>query len=139
LRITQEADYAIRIIYILSTSGTKCDAKTISDIVKVPVRFTLKILRKLLQCGLVSSIKGAGGGYILKKQPSEISLKDVIEAVNGPIQISKCLCDEHLCTRVYDKKDECSFHKVFVDINEKLNEDFESVTFDQLIKEKEKV
>ncbi|MDP4152531.1 MAG: Rrf2 family transcriptional regulator [Bacillota bacterium] len=134
MRITQEADYAIRIIYVLSRCGGKCDAKTISEEVKVPIRFTLKILRKLLQNGIVNSIKGAGGGYILKKSPSEISVKDVIESVNGPICISKCLYSDHPCTRLEGEKNTCPFHKLFEQVNSEITEEFADFTFDKVNK-----
>jgi Rrf2 family protein len=91
MRITQEADYALRIILLLSNSESVVSAKTISDNVSVPLRFTLKILSKLVGGGLVQSYKGAKGGYELKRPAGEISLLDVIEAIDGKIAINRCL------------------------------------------------
>ena len=65
--ITQETDYAIRIVYCLAKSGARRDARSISEEMCVSLRFALKILGKLAQGGLVSSFKGNRGGYELAR------------------------------------------------------------------------
>ena len=65
--ITQETDYAIRIVYCLAKSGVRRDARSISEEMCVSLRFALKILGKLAQGGLVSSFKGNRGGYELAR------------------------------------------------------------------------
>ena len=79
--ITQETDYAIRIVYCLAKSGARRDARSISEEMCVSLRFALKILGKLAQGGLVSSFKGNRGGYELARSAKDISLKDVIDVV----------------------------------------------------------
>ena len=84
LHMTLEADYAVRIVELLAASQ-KTDAHTISEMTQVPLRFALKILRKLVGSGLVQSYKGAKGGYQVTRDPSSITLREVIESVEGPI------------------------------------------------------
>ena len=79
--ITQETDYAIRIVYCLAKSGARRDARSISEEMCISLRFALKILGKLAQGGLVSSFKGNRGGYELARSAKDISLKDVIDVV----------------------------------------------------------
>ena len=61
MRITHEADYAIRVAFCLAECGGKLGAKEISERTGVTLRFALKILRKLIQAGMVRSYKGANG------------------------------------------------------------------------------
>ena len=92
MHMTLEADYAVRIVEFLAVNPGRADAKTISERTNVTLRFTLKILRTLVSDGIVRSYKGAKGGYELAKPPKEITLRSVIEAVEGPYMISRSLC-----------------------------------------------
>lgn len=132
MRITHEADYAIRIMYCLTVAGGKRNAKEIAETTGVTLRFTLKILRKLIQSDFVCSFKGASGGYTLKRPPNEISLGAVIECIDGVIAINHCLTNEFDCGRVSQKSD-CSFHVLFSDINARLRKELYTATFDQFI------
>ena len=69
MRITHEADYAIRVVYCLAYAGHRLSAKEISEQTGVTQRFALKILRKLIQADLIQSFKGVSGGYILNRTP----------------------------------------------------------------------
>ena len=82
--MTLEADYAVRIVEYLTKHPERRDAKTISVETQIPLRFSLKILRELVAEGLVCSFKGDKGGYTLAKSPEEITLRQVIELVEGP-------------------------------------------------------
>ena len=86
MHITLETDYAVRIVYFLAQSGERVDAGRIAEETGVTLRFSLKILRKLVSGGVVVSYKGAKGGYELARPPEEISLADVIEQVEIEIK-----------------------------------------------------
>lgn len=132
MRITHEADYAVRVIYCLSTSHGKQCAKDISESTGVTLRFALKILRKLTQVGLTKSFKGVSGGYELNRKPSQISFGEIIEAIDGPIAINHCLANEFQCTRV-NNRHECDFHRVFADINRSLRDELYAITMDRFV------
>jgi len=68
-----------------------------------------KILKDLSVRGLVKAQKGANGGYKLSIQPEDISFKEVIEAIEGPIEINECVPDASLCSRVMD----CEMYNVW--------------------------
>ena len=93
MHITLESDYAVRIIYCLAQNPLRMDAKKISDETGVTLRFSLKILRKLVSGGLVQSYKGTKGGYELAKPPKDISLADVIQTVEGKFALSRCVSE----------------------------------------------
>ena len=73
MHITQESDYAVRIVYCLAKCGTRRDARGISEEMCVTLRFSLKILGKLVSSGIVESYKGNRGGYELARPASEIT------------------------------------------------------------------
>ena len=112
MRITSESDYALRIITAMSKREGVTDAKTLSEETNVTLRFTLKILNKLVGGGIVESFKGARGGYKLKRSPEDISLKMVIELIDGPIAIVRCLDSAECCSLNQDKT-ACEYHHIF--------------------------
>ncbi len=132
MRITHEADYAIRVAHCLACSNDKISAKQISESTGVTLRFALKILRKMIQAGIVKSFKGVSGGYMLNRSPAEISFGEIIEAIDGPIAINHCLSAEFECTRLIQKK-QCDFRRVFAAINRHLRDELYSITLDKFV------
>ena len=128
MHITLEADYAVRIVEQLAVNNKRMDAKLISEKAKVPKRFCLKILRKLVSEGIVKSYRGTNGGYILSKEPSQITLGSVIEAVEGKYFISRCLSGEYECDQVC-----CKFHKIYDEISSLVRDKLNSFTFDEIL------
>jgi len=123
--LTLEADYAVRIVDELAQSEQKVDARTLSERTRVPLRFALKILRKLVASGLIMSYKGAHGGYKLAGPAEQITLRQVIESVEGPYMLSRCQQDEYSCT--HDTC--CRFHGIYDEISAIVREKLDSYTF----------
>ena len=129
MRITHEADYAIRLVYALMTDPLPpVPASRLSEQAGLTIRFALKILRKLSQAGIVTAQKGATGGYALAVAPEELTLGHVIECIDGPIRLNHCLADDYLCSRVTDKSG-CRFHQVFDQLNAKLKQELYRIDF----------
>jgi len=133
MRITQEADYALRIVALLASHDSLVDANTIADEAGITQRFALKILRKLAIGDVVVSQKGANGGYRLAKSPEEITLKEIIELIDGEIAISKCLSEEHICSKQGINKSACKIHLIFDAINRDLVERLDKITIASVI------
>lgn len=132
MRITREVDYAIRILAYLAKCEDVVIAKTISEKTNVTQRFTLKILQKLIHSELVRSYRGAYGGYQLNKDPQDINMRDIIEIIDGEIQINSCLKSGHICS--YQKvKEECKFHQAFTNINQDLRDQLKGYKLNQFI------
>ena len=127
MRVTQEADYAIRICLILDSLGEKTGASTIADLACITPKIALKVLRKLNTAGYVRSYKGVQGGYELVRSGDEIRVLEIIELIDGPVRISKCLECDHECSRNPCKLD-CKMHIAFDAINDKLIENLGSIT-----------
>lgn len=133
MKITQESDYAMRIVLFLCRLGVgkKIEAKAISEAEGVTLRFTLKILRKLTHSGIIASFRGVNGGYALVKDPGEITMRDVIEAVEGEIFINRCLNSKENCN--IQRGNVCAVHKELAKIQRSLLENLSSVTFKKLM------
>lgn len=137
MRITHEADYAIRIMYCLAARGVKTSAKQVSDDSGVPQRFTVKILHRLTQAGVTLSYKGVSGGYILARPAQDISLGEIIELIDGPIEINHCLNSEFDCNRVV-QKNECTFHRIFGTINQDIRKQLYELPLAQFVPKADK-
>lgn len=132
MRITLESDYALRIITALAEAGGVVDAKTLSERTSVTPRFALKILNKLVLGGLVSSYKGSKGGYSLKLAPGDITLKSVIELIDGPVVIARCLENNEGCTMISDKS-LCIYHHIFEKISLDVAKKLSGITIKDII------
>jgi Rrf2 family protein len=82
----------------------------------VPPRFLAKIFQSLAKAGVVKSHRGAKGGFSLARTAADITIKDVIEAIEGPIYLNVCLISQGECSR--DKI--CPMHAVWEEAQEKM-------------------
>lgn len=135
MRITQEIDYAFRIVsYLARHENEVVGAPTIAEEEAVTKRFTLRILRKLNLAGITAAKRGSAGGYYLNKPKEKITLYDIIVAVDGPIVINRCLYDDNHCNKreVEDVK-HCKFHTSLGGIQSNIIKMFKSQTIDKFI------
>lgn len=129
VHITLESDYAVRIVSCLAQGNGRMDARRIAEETGVTLRFSLKILRKLVTGGLVCSYKGTKGGYELARPASQISLCDVIETVEGPYALSRCVGEpDYRCNRNPDGSC-CKFRRVYAEISDMVRRRLGQVTF----------
>ena len=136
MHLTLEADYAVRIMQVLcKAEKTRTDAGEISRRACVTQSFTLKILRKLVSAGLVKSFKGTHGGYAATKAPQDITLLEVIEAIEGTYRFSKCLQNDSVCTM--GTTDGCCYRRVFEKITASVRTQLAQSTFRGLLGETE--
>ena len=132
MRITLESDYALRIITTMAMHDTVIDAGKISEETSVTQRFTLKILNKLVKGGIITSYKGARGGYKLAIPADTISLKTVIELIDGPIAIARCVDSGEACSLNCDKT-ACIYHHIFDNISLDLAKRLDSIRITDVI------
>ncbi|WP_455257992.1 RrF2 family transcriptional regulator [Peptoniphilus asaccharolyticus] len=95
MRITKETDYAFRICgYLAQHEGEVVGAPKIAHDRVIPERFTLRILRKLNLAGITTAKRGVTGGYMLNRPKEDISLYDIVVAIDGPIIVNRCLHED---------------------------------------------
>ncbi len=136
MKITQEADYALRMMYRLAEEDAAGNgvvgAATLAEGVSVPTRFGLKILHKLAEAGLVKTSRGIGGGYSLNEDPAMLTMRRIIEAIDGPITLNRCVADTYDCGNNPDKS-VCRLHHVFDALNAQITERLDRLTLAMLI------
>ena len=113
MEITRETDYAIRcVLYLSGKEESIIMADEISRAMSIPKSFLAKILQKLTKAGIVKSFRGVKGGFRLAKKPQQISLLDIIEAIEGPTAMNRCALDASFC----NFSGTCTVHPVWVEL-----------------------
>lgn len=92
LRFTKRADYGLMAIHYIAIHDERAvSAKRIAEEFSIPQELLAKILQRLAKQGLIVSQNGPKGGYVLTRRPAEISVGEVVRALEGPINIVSCL------------------------------------------------
>lgn len=131
MQITRQADYAVRAMLYLSQIGTSQRAAT-SEVAKeqhIPPSFLAKIISQLSIAGLLHTARGARGGVSLAREPKEITLLEVVEAIDGPIQLNECVGETSTCT--FDQ--DCPLRPVWCDAQDDLVKRLRGTNFEQLM------
>ena len=100
MRLSHLADYAVVLMTAAARrpAGARLSATELSTETGVPLPTAQKLMGQLAGCGLLSSARGVGGGFALSKPATEISLADIVEAVEGPIALTMCSdSNNHQC------------------------------------------
>jgi Rrf2 family protein len=99
MQITRQADYAIRAMHYLSTLkyGERAATSRIAETKRIPSSFLAKIISQLSIAGLINTSRGAHGGVSLARTASEISILDVVEAIDGPVTLNDCTLNIDAC------------------------------------------
>jgi FeS assembly SUF system regulator len=99
LRISKLTDYAILMMVELARDGEMLSAHTLAERIHVEVPTASKVLKLLAGSGLLESYRGANGGYRVSRTGAEISVAEVIAAIEGPIAMTECSVEEGLCSQ----------------------------------------
>src|SRR5512135_2970618 len=93
LKINRQTDYAVRVILALAKAdeGARLSSGTIQQQMLIPPALMARIVAQLAHAGLVRTFPGRDGGLMLPRPASQITLKDVVEAFEGPILLSECM------------------------------------------------
>ncbi len=95
LRLSKKADYALIAMKHLALRGDgSSSAREIASLYDIPIELLAKILQRLVRRGLLASQQGTRGGYQLARMPAQISVADVIQAIDGPVTVTACATDE---------------------------------------------
>ena len=97
MELSSEGRYALRALLYLAWIGERATAERISAEAHVPRRLLARILAKLAHEGLVESEQGRGGGSRLAQPATEITLREAVEAVEGPFGVTRCIMEDRAC------------------------------------------
>jgi Rrf2 family protein len=129
MKITFKGDYAIKVLLDLSINqGKPRSSDEIARRQDIPVKFLEQILLQLKKGGFVKSFRGQKGGYVLSKDPKDITLGQAIRYIEGPVEPIACVNHKETCS--YSSK--CALRDVFCDIGEYIAAKVDSLTFADL-------
>ena len=130
MRVTTKGRYGIRAcLELVNKFGN--GAVHISQIAQaqgIPEKYLAQLIPLMRRAGLVKSVRGAGGGYILARPPDQIKLIEVLEALEGPLAPVECLNDPGICERIPN----CSARMVWGRVLDSIRGALESLSLDDL-------
>ena len=130
--VTRRCDYACRILQAAYRNGDAyMSVSEIADQQGIPYAFARSIQHDLVKGGLIKTVRGAHGGLILNCDPAEVTLLEVLEAIQGPVSISACVLDPTCCERQAG----CDYNKVWQGADRLLNAYFSSITLEELFEQ----
>ena len=99
LRLSKKADYALIAVKHLALRSDRgsSSAREIAEQYHIPIELMAKVLQRLVRRGLLASQQGTHGGYQLARRPGQISVADVIQAIDGPVTVTACSIDDERC------------------------------------------
>ncbi|MEW6410633.1 MAG: RrF2 family transcriptional regulator [Nitrospirota bacterium] len=134
LRLSTKGQYGVRAMYEIARNHGKgpVTIKNISERQKVSIPYLEQILNKLRKNGLIQSVRGPGGGYVLSKGPEQIKIGEILSTLEGPVAISTCLdpsARSEECTMV----DICVTRLMWKRLGDKIEEFLNETTLADLI------
>jgi len=133
LRINRQTDYAIRVLLMLAQqpAGTRLSSFEIASEMLIPSAFLSRIVAQLAQAGLLVTFPGREGGLQLPRPAEKITLRDVVEVMEGRFLLSECMTGEEACPFEGDCRVRCRWIK----LQAKILDELSSTTFADLASE----
>ncbi len=115
--ISMTSEYALRAMVFLATqpNGRAVLGRELAQSADIPANYLAKILVTLRNAGLVATVRGTGGGYLLQRPPSGVRLNEIVELFEGVRVGCGCLLDR---SKDCDSKDACSAHHVWREVRD---------------------
>jgi Rrf2 family protein len=127
MQVSRKVDYALRaVIHLADAEAAEriCSVAEISSRERIPRQFLEKIVQELIHKGLVRSRRGPRGGYVLARPADQVTFRDVIEAVEGPIALNNCTGDHADCSLI----GACGMERIWREGQRRVMDLFESTT-----------
>jgi Rrf2 family transcriptional regulator, cysteine metabolism repressor len=130
LRFTKRADYGLMAIHYIAVheSDGVVSTKRIADEFHIPAELLAKIMQRLAKKRLITSQNGPKGGYVLARRPTEISVGDVVRALEGPINIVSCLEASTYCPQL----ERCSLRRPVQKIQAAISQVLDTMSLAEL-------
>lgn len=131
MQFSNSVEYAVHGLLFISTTGNSENAvllREMADAIRVPESYLRKVFQSLARAGLVVSQRGVGGGYFLGRAATEISLADVVRAVEGSFPVYRCLRQRRNC----EASEPCLVRKTFLEATARMEEVLAGVSIEDL-------
>ena len=129
LELSSEGRYAMRALIYLAWSGERVTADRISAEAHIPRRLLARVLAKLSHADLVESEQGRGGGSRLARPASKITVREAVEAVEGPFGVTRCIMEDRTC----GEGAPCTLHQAWEEGQQAILEFLDAQTLDEFV------
>lgn len=131
MQFTKAEEYGmLGVIYLAEKNfSTVTPLSEISEAQEIPEKFLAKIFQSLSKSGIVRSHRGVRGGFTLAKDPGQVTVKDVLESIQGPYHLLKCVHDTEACK----KSDLCALRDLLIIAEDKMVQVFEQHTLTDMV------
>ncbi len=132
LRLSTKGQYGVRAMFEIARSYNSgpVTIKEISEKQDVSVAYLEQILNQLRKSGIIRSVRGPGGGYVLSRKPDDVSIGEILKELEGPVAITSCLDPKEGCMRV----DGCVTHLLWKSLGENIEAFLNKMTLNDLLK-----
>jgi len=130
MKLSKKTEYGIWALRYISSleAGRVATVREIAEQYQIPQQLLAKILQELTKTGIIRSVQGAYGGYVLNLAARDVSLADIVQAIEGPIRLTECEDEEHNC----DRAEICDLKETFGPIQKQLVSYFKNITLADL-------
>lgn len=130
MNISRKTDYALRMLAMLARSeGGLLSVRTAVEAVDVPYSFARSIQHGLVQAGIVESLRGVHGGMRLKLDPDQVTIRSIVEAIQGPLVMNDCTAEGGECGRMGF----CCYHPIWVGTQALVHSYLDSITLADVV------
>ena len=133
MKLTRAGEYAVRCVLYLASQGQSLliSRKIVAEYFDIPDKFLAKIAQQLVRAEIIEIKQGARGGYLLVRDPADLTMLEVVEAIIGKIALNDCVANTHACK----SSSNCAVNRVWVKASSRLRETLAEVTFADLLRE----
>ena len=131
MQVTRAVDYGLRALVIMSRKplGARFFLQELADEGQLPRNYLVKVLKSMANVGIVQSHRGIKGGFTLAKEPQQITLRQVIESIDGPVTVMHCLAEPHACAH----SGHCAVEVYFQQLRAQILMDMETKTLKEIV------
>lgn len=130
MNISRKTDYALRMLSMLAQNeGGLLSVRTAAEAVDVPYSFARSIQHGLVQAGIVESLRGVHGGMRLKLDPDQVTIRSIVEAIQGPLVMNDCTAEDGECGRMGF----CCYHPIWVGTQALVHSYLDSITLADVV------
>ena len=132
MQLKLSTDYAIRIVMYLAEKQQTANSEEISVQMGIPRTVVATLATPLQKAGILTTLRGVGGGFTLSRDPADISLHEIINLIEGTTRINRCLEADGFCSR--NATDTCELHRYYQLVQAGLDQAFQKMTIARLLR-----
>ena len=128
VQLSEASTIGLHSMVLIARSKEITNVNKIAELTGASKNHLAKVMQRLVKAGFLKSTRGPTGGFVLKKQPSEITLLDIYEAIEGVIETSGCPMEQPICP--FNK---CLLGNIIRDVSENIRDNFKNVTLQEYL------